>query len=66
MVYVVDSTKIDTYLPNLDELLFLTVFAFPNASIMGLQNNIYYSIALPPTLFSFDLIELDIEILTLF
>lgn len=33
-----------TYFPNQDELLFLTVFALPNASRIGLQSRILSSI----------------------
>jgi hypothetical protein len=35
--------KILKYFPNLDELSFLTVFAFPNASKIGLHLIIIYS-----------------------
>jgi len=36
------SITILTYLPNRDELLFLLVLEFPNASKIGLQFSIYY------------------------
>lgn len=44
IVCVFLSTRIETYLPNLEELLFRTVLAFPKASKIGEQNKIRSSI----------------------
>lgn len=41
---LVPSTIIRTYFPNLDELSFRTVLAFPNASNTGLHAKIHSSI----------------------
>jgi len=44
IVCVFLSTRMETYLPNLEELLFRTVLAFPKASKIGEQNKIRSSI----------------------
>ncbi len=45
-----EFTIMRTYLPNLDELSFLTVLAFPNDSNIGLQAIIFSSILKKSTL----------------